>query len=641
VLLDRNHSRWATLSGLTLALATAAWFFCAAGTPNGNSGGSVSGLIFGLLGTLMMFFAGLLGARRPLRHRRIGSASFWLKGHLWLGTLCIPFILFHASFAWGGPLEQILWICLILVAASGFFGLAVQQFLPRLLWKNVPLESFEPQSPWLCDRMTLSSDIRIAAACESSFPEISEHLLPTARHLVNNFDEISAGKESRGEKNARKLLLMQQLSPADQRDFFWSMAKVAKSELKALTFEGDFPELLKTIYQNLRDQAPGNDNPDPPKNVAAPAPTVHAESPPAAPARNRTTPPPKEQSQSPQTTPPKTSPLELMKQKAAEKAAAAAAENNSTPAPAEPPELTAEIPAPATPQPKLSPLELMKQKAAEKAAAAAAENNSTPAPAEPPELTAEIPAPATPQPKLSPLELMKQKAAEKAAAAAAENNSTPAPAEPPELTAEIPAPATPQPKLSPLELMKQKAAEKAAAENSAAPPATPGENTPAATTAAPAVAKELPRSIAKRSLPPAKTTPPAPGATPTPPVAKASPASPSPEDRQILWNFYTQLVRPFLANSRSAATINTSPLANDVDAGRRFREIRVALPVAQHDLLQELQVCCDTRRQIEQQRTILRWMHWWLALHIPVSMLLIVFTIAHVVMALRVVPFRF
>gem|GEM_PF-846065 len=594
MLLDRNHSRWATLSGLTLALATAAWFFCAAGTPNGNSGGSVSGLIFGLLGTLMMFFAGLLGARRPLRHRRIGSASFWLKGHLWLGTLCIPFILFHASFAWGGPLEQILWICLILVAASGFFGLAVQQFLPRLLWKNVPLESFEPQSPWLCDRMTLSSDIRIAAACESSFPEISEHLLPTARHLVNNFDEISAGKESRGEKNARKLLLMQQLSPADQRDFFWSMAKVAKSELKALTFEGDFPELLKTIYQNLRDQAPGNDNPDPPKNVAAPAPTVHAESPPAAPARNRTTPPPKEQSQSPQTTPPKTSPLELMKQKAAEKAAAAAAENNSTPAPAEPPELTAEIPAPATPQPKLSPLELMKQKAAEKAAAAAAENNSTPAPAEPPELTAEIPAPATPQPKLSPLELM-----------------------------------------------KQKAAEKAAAENSAAPPATPGENTPAATTAAPAVAKELPRSIAKRSLPPAKTTPPAPGATPTPPVAKASPASPSPEDRQILWNFYTQLVRPFLANSRSAATINTSPLANDVDAGRRFREIRVALPVAQHDLLQELQVCCDTRRQIEQQRTILRWMHWWLALHIPVSMLLIVFTIAHVVMALRVVPFRF
>ncbi|MFM7833353.1 MAG: hypothetical protein ACKPJD_16300, partial [Planctomycetaceae bacterium] len=300
--------------------------------------------------------------------------------------------LFHASFAWGGPLEQILWICLTFVAASGFFGLAVQQFLPRLLWKNVPLESFEPQSPWLCDRITLSSDIRIAAACESSFPEISKHLLPTARHLVKNFDEISAGKESRGEKNARKLLLMQQLSPADQRDFFWAMAKVAKSDLKALTFEGDFPELLAKIYQNLRDQAPGSNNPAPPKNVVAPAPTAHAESLPAAPAHSRTIPAPKEQSQSPQTTLPKTSPLDLMKQKAAEKAAAAA--NNSAAAPAETPAPTAETPAPAAPQPKLSPLELMKQKAAEKAAAAAAANNSTAAPAEAPAPPADTPAPA-------------------------------------------------------------------------------------------------------------------------------------------------------------------------------------------------------------------------------------------------------
>ncbi|MFM7832872.1 MAG: hypothetical protein ACKPJD_13865 [Planctomycetaceae bacterium] len=189
--------------------------------------------------------------------------------------------------------------------------------------------------------------------------------------------------------------------------------------------------------------------------------------------------------------------------------------------------------------------------------------------------------------------------------------------------------------------MKQKAAAKAAAENSAVPSATRAENTPAAITPAPAVASDLPRTTAKPSLPPAKTTPPAPGATTTPPVAKVSPASPSPEDRQILWNFYTQLVRPFLADSRSAAAVRTSPLANDVDAGRRFREIRATLPVAHHELLQDLQACCDTRRQIEQQRTILRWMHWWLALHIPVSMLLIVFTIAHIVMALRVVPFRF
>ena len=247
MLLDRTHTRWAVLSGLLLAAGSAAWVACAWNAPNGNSGGSVPGLLFGIAGTLMMFFAGLLGARRPLRHRRLGSASFWLKGHLWLGTLCIPFLLFHASFALGGLLEQLLWFCLFFVAVSGFFGLAIHQFLPRLLSRNVPLESFEPQSPWLCDRMTLTADIRTTAACERTLPEISPHLLQTARSLVRRFDEISASSESRGEKNARKLLMMQQLTPADHRDFFWTMAKFSKAELKAITFEGDFPDVLAKI----------------------------------------------------------------------------------------------------------------------------------------------------------------------------------------------------------------------------------------------------------------------------------------------------------------------------------------------------------------------------------------------------------
>ncbi|MFN9041116.1 MAG: hypothetical protein ACK5YO_32795 [Planctomyces sp.] len=531
MLLDRTHTRWALLSGLTLTIGAAAWFICNAASPNGLSGGSVPGLIFGIIGTLMMFFAGMLGARRPLRHRRIGSASFWLKGHLWLGTLCIPFILFHASFSLGGLLEQVLWFCLAFVAASGFFGLAVQQFLPRLLWKNVPLESFEPQSPWLCDRMTLTADIRLSTACDRSLPEINDHLRQSARRLVQGFDEITAGSENRSEKNARKLLMMQQLTPMDHRDFFWSMAKVAKGDLKAISFEGDFADLLAKIYQNLRELQPVNTT-----NTAATAATSGGtpEPAPVAPSHTRTT---------------------------------AAAQTSA--------------------------LDLMKQKAAEKAAAAAAANSSAPTPTEP---AHEPPHPA--------------------------------------------ATTTPQPKLSPLELMKQKAAEKAAAETAQAPAEIPPAS-PAVTTAKPAVVRDPKQPPAKTPLPPRNPPAAAPPAAPVPPAARPASTAPSPEDRQILWQFYTQLVRPFISNSRSVAAVRQSPLANDIDAGRRFRDIQSSLPASLHELLGELQEYCDTRRQIEQQRTILRWMHWWLALHIPVSLLLIVFTLAHIVMALRVVPFRF
>ena len=153
--------------------------------------------------------------------------------------------------------------------------------------------------------------------------------------------------------------------------------------------------------------------------------------------------------------------------------------------------------------------------------------------------------------------------------------------------------------------------------------------------------RSTPVAVAKPGTPPVAKPPLAPGsATPAPP-AKSVTRAPSPEDRQILWTFYTQTVRPFLATTHSAATVRRSPLMSDVDAGRQFREVQASLPVAHQELLNELQHFCNVRRQIEQQRTILRWMHWWLALHIPASLLLIVFTLAHIVMALRVVPFRF
>ncbi|MFO0062194.1 MAG: hypothetical protein ACK57O_15100, partial [Planctomyces sp.] len=229
---------------------------------------------------------------------------------------------------------------------------------------------------------------------------------------------------------------------------------------------------------------------------------------------------------------------------------------------------------------------------------------------------------------------------EKAAAAAAANNPAPTPAEPAQAPPQPAATPTPPPKLSPLDLMKQKAAEKAAAETAQAPAVTTPAS-PAVTTPKPAVVRDPKQPPAKTPLPPRNPPAAAPPAAPVPPAARPASTAPSPEDRQILWQFYTQLVRPFISNSRSVAAVRQSPLANDIDAGRRFRDIQSSLPASLHELLGELQEYCDTRRQIEQQRTILRWMHWWLALHIPVSLLLIVFTLAHIVMALRVVPFRF
>jgi len=76
-------------------------------------------------------------------------------------------------------------------------------------------------------------------------------------------------------------------------------------------------------------------------------------------------------------------------------------------------------------------------------------------------------------------------------------------------------------------------------------------------------------------------------------------------------------------------------------AQRVFREQKALLPKSLHAVLDELCGSVEVRRQLEQQRRLLRWMHWWLMLHVPVSILLLVFLAAHVLMALRVVPFQF
>ena len=561
MLIDRSHMSWALFSGISLIAGTVSYMAYAWDNPKGPSGGSAMGLLYGVVGTLMLLFAGLLAARKPLRIRRIGSAQFWLKGHLWLGTLCIPFILFHSGFGWGGFLEQLMWSALVIVAVSGFFGLAMQQFLPRLLWNRTPLETFEAQTPYQCDRMTLIADLRIAGLCESPLEVPADHLQEHFSRLVTGYSSIVNGPGARNEQNARKLLLLQQVSPPEVRDFFWAMARYAKSEAKAIRFEGDFPELLATTYAGLKETTIETAT-----QTTASVSVQHV----------------------PTGAPEQPKPVE---HPAADKlkpsVVTGAARRTSQPDPGEKtPEATT-----AAEAPKLSPVELLRKKAAEKAKATAEVSASeTPGPASkvgetiaarPPTETA-----AAEPPKLSPLEMMKKKAAEKAKA-----------------TAEISASKTPDPASTVVETQEAK---------TTAPKSSTVKETAAGQ---PATANRTTTTLDK-------------------------PVQPTVLEKQLLRGVYLNHVRPFLAENRSRHSVRKSPLLSAVEAQRLFHQHQATLPATLHPILDELGEFCEIRRQIELQRQILRWMHWWLMIHVPAAVVLLIFLVAHVVMALRIVPFN-
>jgi hypothetical protein len=164
VRIDGTHKRWLIASVVILVAAIAIYIPYAASSPMGPSGASGLGLAFGIVGFAFMIFAGLLGARKKVPVWRIGRAQAWMRGHLWLGLLSLPLILFHGGFRFGGPVTSILMILLILVVASGVFGAALQHYMPSVITAEVPLETIFEQIERVRGQLLAEADEFVANA---------------------------------------------------------------------------------------------------------------------------------------------------------------------------------------------------------------------------------------------------------------------------------------------------------------------------------------------------------------------------------------------------------------------------------------------------------------------------------------------
>jgi len=139
--MDKTQRGWALASVAILAISAAAYILYALESPHGPRGGNTIGLTFGVLGFAFLIFAALLGARKRVPTWRVGRAQAWMRGHLWLGFLALPMILFHGGFHFGGTLTRVLMWLLIITVLSGVFGTALQHYIPRLMTTDVPLET--------------------------------------------------------------------------------------------------------------------------------------------------------------------------------------------------------------------------------------------------------------------------------------------------------------------------------------------------------------------------------------------------------------------------------------------------------------------------------------------------------------------
>lgn len=104
------------------------------------------GVFLGLVGGGIVLFEMALVGRKWLRGRRLGAMKVWMKWHVWLGLVCLPVILIHAGFGFGGPLTTVTLVLFLLVTASGIWGLVMQQWLPQKMLAEVPGETVASQT---------------------------------------------------------------------------------------------------------------------------------------------------------------------------------------------------------------------------------------------------------------------------------------------------------------------------------------------------------------------------------------------------------------------------------------------------------------------------------------------------------------
>jgi hypothetical protein len=161
MIVDRRQSRWAVGTGIAAALSMAVYVAYATVSPNGARGGSLMGLFFAALGTGVIVFECLLSLRKRYPASPLGRMKTWVSAHVWLGLLSFLLILMHAGFHWGSGLAGVLMWLFAVILASGIFGVALQNYIPRRMTELVPHETIYEQIPTVIRGLRTEADERV------------------------------------------------------------------------------------------------------------------------------------------------------------------------------------------------------------------------------------------------------------------------------------------------------------------------------------------------------------------------------------------------------------------------------------------------------------------------------------------------
>lgn len=117
-----------------VALCCAAYWFDDPQEP--ANGGTVLGYTLGTIGALMVVWLTWFGVRKRRYASRAGTLQGWLSAHVYLGIALLVVVLLHAGFQVGWNIHTLALALMVLVIASGLYGVFIYMAYPERLSEN-------------------------------------------------------------------------------------------------------------------------------------------------------------------------------------------------------------------------------------------------------------------------------------------------------------------------------------------------------------------------------------------------------------------------------------------------------------------------------------------------------------------------
>jgi len=134
-ILEYERFRW--FKGALLLCAVASVVYLWHDPPLKPYGGTWLGYTLGTIGGLLILWLLWYGVRKRRYASTSGTVQGWLSAHVYLGAALVVIVTLHTGFELGWNVHTLAYVLMLLVVASGFYGVFVYLRVPRVMTENL------------------------------------------------------------------------------------------------------------------------------------------------------------------------------------------------------------------------------------------------------------------------------------------------------------------------------------------------------------------------------------------------------------------------------------------------------------------------------------------------------------------------